>query len=109
MNNSISNRKNRYGVMKAIGMTGKQLHHMVIVEAATYAICGCLAGIITGLPIHRLIFQMMITSQRGLSWQVPFGTLTIIIGITILSTVLSVIRPVQTLNKMSVTDIVNAQ
>lgn len=109
VNNSVSNRKNRYGVMKAIGMTGKQLHHMVIVEAATYAICGCLAGLIIGLPIHKLIFQMMITSKWGLNWQVPFGTLAIIIGITILSTVLSVIHPVKTLNKMSVTDIVNAQ
>lgn len=109
MNNSVSNRKNRYGVMKAIGMTGKQLHHMVIVEAATYAICGCLAGLIISLPIHRLIFQMMITSKWGLNWQVPFGMLAIIIGITILSTVLSVIRPVKTLNKMSVTDIVNTQ
>ncbi|WMJ89669.1 ABC transporter permease [Anaerocolumna sp. MB42-C2] len=109
MSNSVSNRKNRYGVMKAIGMTGGQLHHMVIVEAATYAICGCLAGLIISLPIHRLIFQMLITSKWGLNWQVPFGTLAIIIGITILSTVLSVIRPVKTLNKMSVTDIVNAQ
>ena len=109
MNNSISNRINRYGVMKAIGMTGKQLHHMVIVEAATYAICGCLAGLMIGLPIHKLIFQMMITSKWGINWQVPVGMLAIIIGITIVSTVLSVIRPVKTLNKMSVTDIVNAQ
>ncbi len=109
MNNSVSNRKNRYGVMKAIGMTGKQLHHMVIVEAATYTICGCLAGLIISLPIHRQIFHMMITSQWGINWQVPFGTLLTIIGITVLSTVLSVIRPVKTLNKMSVTDIVNAQ
>ncbi|MDU7250753.1 MAG: FtsX-like permease family protein [Clostridium sp.] len=109
MNNSISNRINRYGVMKAIGMTGKQLHHMVIVEAATYATCGCLAGLIIGLPVHRLIFQMMITSKWGLNWQIPFGMLAIIIGITILSTVLSVIRPVKILNKMNVTDIINAQ
>lgn len=109
MNNSVSNRKNRYGVMKAIGMTGKQLHHMVIAEAATYAICGCLAGLIIGLPIHRLIFKIMITSQWGLNWQIPFETLVIIIGITLLSTFLSVIRPVKTLNKMNVTDIVNAQ
>jgi putative ABC transport system permease protein len=109
MNNSVSNRKNRYGVMRAIGMTGKQLQHMVIVEAATYAICGCMAGLIISLPIHRMIFQMLITSKWGLNWQVPFGMLAIIIGITILSTVLSVIRPVKTLNKMSITDIVNSQ
>ena len=108
MNNSVSNRKNRYGVMKAIGMTGKQLHHMVIVEAATYTICGCLAGLIISLPIHRQIFQMMVTSQWGIKWHVPFGMLAIIIGITILSTVLSIIHPVKTLNKMSLTDIINA-
>lgn len=109
MNNSVSNRKNRYGVMRAIGMTGKQLHHMVIVEAATYTICGCLAGLVISLPIHKLIFQMIITSQWGVNWQVPLKTLAIIIGITILSTFLSVIRPVIILNKMSVTDVVNAQ
>lgn len=109
MNNSVSSRIKRYGVMRAIGMTGEQLQRMVIVEAATYAICGCLAGILVSMPMHRLIFQMMVTSRWGLDWQIPFTALAVIIAITTLSTVLSVIRPMKTLNKMSVVDIIGAQ
>jgi putative ABC transport system permease protein len=109
MNNSISGRIKRYGVMRAIGMTGMQLHRMVIAEAATYTICGCLAGLLISLPLHRLVFQMMISSRWGLVWQIPFRALAIIITITAVSTVLSVIPPIKRLNKMSVVDAVSAQ
>jgi putative ABC transport system permease protein len=109
MNSSVANRVKRYGVMRAIGMTGAQLGRMVFVEAATYTICGCLAGLLISLPMHRLIFQMMITSTWGLAWQMPFTALAAIIAITLLSTVLSVIRPIRNLNKMNVVDIISAQ
>lgn len=109
MNTSVSSRMNQYGVMRAVGMSGKQLHHMVIAEAGTYTVCGCLTGCVLGLPLHRFIFRSMITSRWGLQWQPPIAALAIIIGIAVLATILSVIGPVKKINKMDIVNVVNAQ
>ena len=106
---SVAGRINQYGVMRAVGMAGKQLYRMVIAESGTYAVCGCLAGCILGLHLHRLIFYSMITSRWGLPWQFPYAALAVIIGIALLTTLLSVIGPVKKLNKMDIVNVVNAQ
>ncbi len=45
MNISVTSRINYYGIMRAIGMSNKQLRKMVIVESSTYAVSGCLLGV----------------------------------------------------------------
>ncbi|MHB8126831.1 MAG: ABC transporter permease [Desulfitobacteriaceae bacterium] len=109
MNTSVSGRMNQYGVMRAIGMSGKQLHRMVIAEASTYTVCGCLAGCFLGLPLHRFIFHAMITSRWGLPWQPPFAALVVIVGIAVLATFLSVKGPVKKINQLDIVNVVNAQ
>lgn len=109
MNMSVTGRMNQYGIMRAVGMSGKQLHHLVLAEASTYAICGCLMGCILGLPLHRLIYHSMITSRWSIEWQFPFTPLAVIIIIAVVTTILSVIRPVKKINEMDIVNVVNAQ
>lgn len=109
MNMSVTGRMNQYGIMRAVGMSGKQLHHLVLAEASTYAICGCLMGCILGLPLHRLIYHSMITSRWSIEWQFPFIPLAVIIIIAVVTTILSVIRPVKKINEMDIVNVVNAQ
>lgn len=109
INASVAGRINQYGVMRAVGMSGPQLHRMVMTEAGTYAICGSLTGCVMGLPLHRFIFYAMITSHWGLQWQPPYAALTVIISIAVLATLLSVIEPVRKINKMDIVKVVNSQ
>lgn len=109
MNNSVSSRIKQYGIMRAVGMSFKQLHRMVTVEAATYAVCGCLAGGILGLPIHRFLYISMITSRWGLQWHPPYLAIIVIVGIAILTTFLSVIRPARKISNTDIVEVVNAQ
>ena len=46
INMSVAGRMNQCGVMRAIGMEGKQLLHMVRAEAVVYALFGAAAGIL---------------------------------------------------------------
>jgi ABC-type transport system, involved in lipoprotein release, permease component len=108
MNNSTASRMNLYGVMRAVGMSGKQLRRMVAAEACSYAVCGCLAGCVLGLPLHRLLFTMMVSSHWGGAWQVPLSALAVILAITVLSTVLSVIGPVRKINRMDIVRVIQA-
>lgn len=109
INMSVAGRMNQYGVMRAVGMSGKQLNRLVLAEASTYAVCGSMTGCILGLPLHQLIFHSMITSRWGIEWQIPFAVLGVIIMITVLSTILSVIKPVKKIRKMDIVNVVNAQ
>lgn len=108
MNNSVAVRMNQYGIMRAVGMSYKQLHRMVTAEAAAYAVCGCLAGCILGLPLHKILFNSMITYRWGIAWQIPFTAIMIIVGISIFVTFLSVIRPARKIRDMDIVNVVNA-
>lgn len=109
MNNSVSGRMGQYGVMRAVGMSGKQLHRMAASEAFAYAVCGCLAGCIFGLPLHKYVYSLLITSKWGLQWQLPYSMLAVIAAITVIAAFISIIRPVREINRMAIVNVVNAK
>ncbi|MBY2475469.1 FtsX-like permease family protein [Clostridioides difficile] len=109
MNISVTSRINYYGIMRAIGMSNKQLRKMVIVESSTYAVSGCLLGSVLGLILHRYIFVSLITSKFHIEWQIPFDLLFIIVVTMIIITLLSVRKPIKKICELDIIDAVNAQ
>lgn len=109
VNASVSSRMGNYGVMRAVGMSAKQLKRMVTAEAAAYAISGSLAGGVFGMLLHRLFFGMMITSNWGEPWQPPLPVLAVAILAAIFTTVVAVISPTQKIAETSIVNVVNAQ
>jgi putative ABC transport system permease protein len=109
VNASVSSRINNYGVMRAVGMSGRQLKRMVTAEAASYAITGSIVGCLIGLLLHRLLFRLIIESIWGEAWQPPLAVLSVTIIIAILTTFIAVIPPIKKLQKMSIVNVVNAQ
>jgi putative ABC transport system permease protein len=109
MNTSVSARMNQYGMMRSVGMSIKQLQHMVMAEAGTYSVCGCLAGCILGLPLHKFLYAKAITSHWGIAWQIPVSTLAIIVIIVFIAAVISVIGPVKKISKIDIVNVINAQ
>ena len=108
VNASVSSRINHYGVMRAVGMSGKQIQKVIRAEAAAYAITGSIAGAISGLFLHRFFFEMLITSNWGQEWEPPFLVLAVVISAAILTTFIAVIAPSQKIRKTSIVNVVNA-
>ncbi|MGG6312424.1 ABC transporter permease [Paenibacillus macerans] len=106
---SVSSRMGHYGVMRAVGMSGKQLKRMVTAEAAAYSISGSLVGGILGLLLHRFFYGMMITSNWGDPWQPPIPVLAVAVMAAILTTFVAVIAPTKKVAGTSIVDVVNAQ
>lgn len=109
VNASVSSRMSNYGVMRAVGMSGKQLKKVVRAEAAAYAITGSIAGGVFGLLLHRLFFGMLITSNWGQLWEPPLAVLIITIAAAFLTTFIAVISPARKIERMSIVNVVNAQ
>lgn len=108
VNASVSSRMCNYGVMRAVGMSGKQLQKVVRAEAATYAITGCIVGGILGTFLHCFFFKMLITSNWGQLWEMPVAVLACTITVALLTTLLAVISPTKKIKDMSVVNVVNA-
>lgn len=101
---SVSARIKQYGAMRAVGMGGKQISRMIASESLTYAMSGCIAGCIIGLPIHMFLFDKMITKYFGDLWTIPTAALTIILLLIIFSSAVAVYKPVKRIKAMSITD-----
>lgn len=108
VNASVSSRINHYGVMRAVGMSGKQLKKVVRAEAAAYALTGSLTGGILGLILHHFFFTMLITSNWGQAWKPPILVLGIIVSMAIMTTFIAVISPTRKIEKTSIVNVVNA-
>lgn len=106
---SVSARVKQYGAMRAIGMSGRQLVKMVAAEAVTYSVAGSAAGCALGLPLHKLLFEKMVTAHWGDPWRLPFGMLAVIVAIVIVTSLLAVHAPSKRIRSMSIVDTINAQ
>lgn len=106
---SVSARIKQYGSMRAVGMSIKQLKKMITAEAVTYSICGCIIGCAAGLPIHKLLFDKLITSHWGDVWGLPITAVFIVAALTLFTSVIAVYAPSKRINNMSITDTIQAQ
>lgn len=108
VNASVSNRMENYGVMRAAGMSMKQLKKNILAEAAAYAIIGCIVGSILGMILHRFFYGLLVTSNWGAIWQPPFAVLAVTILAALLTTLIAVILPAKKIAEMSIVNVVNA-
>ncbi len=61
MNTSVAAKTRYLGVMRAVGMSGAQMDKMVLVEAATYSLTGCISGCILGIALQKMLIENWLT------------------------------------------------
>lgn len=105
---SVSARTRQYGAMRAVGMDGRQLTRMIAAEAATYALTGCVIGCGAGLPLHKLLYDKLVTAHFPyFTWTLPLTALVIILLFVFGATAVSVFAPAKRMRHISVTEIIN--
>ena len=103
----VSARIKQYGVMRAVGMGSRQVTKMIAAEAATYSICGTVAGVVLGLLLHHLIYVKVVSTHFGGIWKIPFTSIAIILLLVIFSCVISVYAPAKRIRNMAITETIN--
>ena len=109
MNASAASRTKQYGIMRSIGMGADQLRRMIAAEAFTYAVPGCVAGCILGLPLNKLMFQFLIAEKWGTGWTIPVGSLLIIVLTCLASAGIAIRRPIKQISSMAIVDTIKLQ
>lgn len=101
---SVQAREREYGMMRAVGMTKKQIAVMIFSETAAYSLGGMAAGICLGLWMHKILFEKMVTFRWGTAWHFPGYALAVILIVTTASAAFAVRGPVLRICRMSVTE-----
>lgn len=102
---SVSSRIRQYGSMRAVGMDTRQLAAMIAAEAFTYALGGCALGCLVGLPLNKLLYQLLITAHFPYAvWQFPAASLLLILGVIFLATAAAAWLPTRRVKRLSVTE-----
>lgn len=106
---SVSARMKEYGVMRAVGMSEKQLVSMIFVEGLVYVVSGIILGCLIGVPVNRILFQFLVTSRWGDIWQVPLQEIGIAMLIAAFSLLLAIWGPSKRIREMAVVEIISEQ
>ncbi len=107
VNTSISSKMNQYGVMRAVGMSYKQIKKVIQAEALTYAFIGSILGTVFGLLLHRFLFEMLITPKWGQLWQPPISITVLLVFVAITTTLFAVILPSQKIKNINIVNMIN--
>lgn len=106
---SVSARMKQYGVLRAIGLSHRQLAKMVAAEAFTYAAAGFVCGCLLGIPLHRLLYGKLITFHWNDPWRFPVSSLAVITAIVLLSVLAAVWGPLKRIRRLSIVDTISAE
>lgn len=104
---SVAARTREYGAMRAVGMDKGQLIRMIAAEALAYGFSGCLVGCVAGLPLHRFLFQKMITDYWGELWRLPVTPLIVVLVLVLLTALLAVTTPAKRICNTPITATIN--
>jgi putative ABC transport system permease protein len=97
---SVFERTRELGMLRAIGMTRRQVRRMVRHESIVTALIGAALGIAVGTFLAGM--TTLALSQYGIVFAVPYGSLVVFVGVAILAGTLAAILPARRASRLNV-------
>jgi putative ABC transport system permease protein len=97
---SVFERTRELGMLRAIGMTRRQVRRMIRQESIVTALIGATLGIVVGLFLAAMTTAAV--AQYGIVFAVPAGTLVVFVGVAILAGMLAAILPARRASKLNI-------
>ncbi|HKB51911.1 MAG TPA: FtsX-like permease family protein [Solirubrobacterales bacterium] len=99
---SIHERTRELGMLRAIGMSRRQVRTMIRYEAVITALIGAILGIVLGVIFAALISQPL--KDEGFTLSYPVGSLIVLLVLAGLAGVLAAIPPARRASRLNVLD-----
>jgi putative ABC transport system permease protein len=97
---SIHERTRELGMLRAIGMSRRQVRTMIRYEAVITALIGAILGMVLGIVFATLIAQPL--KDEGFTLSYPIGSLVVLLVLAALAGVLAAILPARRASRLDV-------
>jgi len=97
---SVFERTRELGMLRAIGMTRRQVRRMIRHESVVTALIGAALGIAVGMFLA--VLTTVALSKYGIVFAVPYGTLTVFVLVAIAAGMLAAILPARRASRLNV-------
>jgi putative ABC transport system permease protein len=97
---SIHERRRELGMLRAIGMSRRQVRTMIRYEAVITALIGAILGMVLGVIFAALIAQPL--KDEGFTLSYPIGSLAVLLILAALAGVLAAIPPARRASRLDV-------
>ena len=97
---SVFERTREIGMLRAVGMTRRQLRRVVRYESVITAVIGGILGIVVGLAFGWILSKGL--EDQGIVFSIPYGLLFAVVGAAILAGILAAILPARRAARLNV-------
>ncbi len=106
---SIHERTRELGLLRAVGMTRRQLGASISMESVIIALLGTLLGIVAGIALATSIMSAARDDLMGARVVVPWGRLAFALALTVVAGVLAAAWPARRAVKLDVLDAIGTE
>ncbi|KNZ40840.1 ABC transporter permease [Acetobacterium bakii] len=103
MNTSIAARSKYLAMLRAVGMSDKQLNKMVLAQSITYSLTGCILGCVLGVLLQKILLDFLLAD-----WSFPLYQVVGITVICIMTGTLAVMRPLKKIRKTIISEMITS-
>ena len=107
MNTSVASKIRYLGMLRAVGISGRQLQKMIWTEAAAYSLTGCVLGCALGILLQRVLMDGVL-SYYHFDWEFPWLQTALIFAGIIAVAGLSVIGPLKRIRRQGIPEVIGS-
>jgi len=105
---SIIERTREIGLLRAVGMSRRQLRRMIRWESVIVAVFGAFLGMLTGIALGWAVVQALKDEGLG-DFALPVGQLVTLIGVAAIAGVFAAIYPAYKASRLNILDAISYQ
>ena len=107
MNTSVASKIRYLGMLRAVGISGRQLQKMVWTEAAVYSLTGCVLGCALGILLQKVLMDEMLSFYH-FDFDFPWLQTALIFAGILAVAALSIIGPLKRIRSQGISEVIGS-